>query len=88
MLVGDAWGRPLRNLRVSVTDRCNLRCSYCMPEPEYVWLPNDSTATAKWLLANGYREDVRTERSFVAARSDLPPLTPYLGTSSGCFPGP
>ena len=32
-------GRPLRNLRVSVTDRCNLRCQYCMPEREYVWLP-------------------------------------------------
>jgi cyclic pyranopterin phosphate synthase len=35
----DAHQRPLRNLRLSVTDRCNLRCSYCMPEPEYVWLP-------------------------------------------------
>jgi len=35
----DALRRPLRNLRVSVTDRCNLRCSYCMPEEEYVWLP-------------------------------------------------
>jgi cyclic pyranopterin phosphate synthase len=35
----DALGRPLRSLRISVTDRCNLRCSYCMPEEEYVWLP-------------------------------------------------
>jgi len=35
----DRHGRPLRNLRVSVTDRCNLRCSYCMPERDYVWLP-------------------------------------------------
>ena len=35
----DSLDRPLRNLRLSVTDRCNLRCSYCMPEPEYVWLP-------------------------------------------------
>jgi GTP 3',8-cyclase len=35
----DAHSRPLRNLRLSVTDRCNLRCSYCMPEQEYVWLP-------------------------------------------------
>ncbi|MGO8969226.1 MAG: GTP 3',8-cyclase MoaA [Myxococcaceae bacterium] len=35
----DTFGRPLRNLRLSVTDRCNLRCSYCMPEPDYVWLP-------------------------------------------------
>ena len=37
--VNDLLGRPLRNLRLSVTDRCNLRCSYCMPEAEYVWLP-------------------------------------------------
>jgi cyclic pyranopterin phosphate synthase len=34
----DTLGRPLRNLRVSVTDRCNLRCQYCMPEEEYTWL--------------------------------------------------
>jgi cyclic pyranopterin phosphate synthase len=37
----DQHQRPLRNLRLSVTDRCNLRCSYCMPEPEYVWLPRE-----------------------------------------------
>jgi GTP 3',8-cyclase len=37
----DRLGRPLASLRVSVTDRCNLRCSYCMPEPEYVWLPRE-----------------------------------------------
>src|ERR687892_804674 len=37
----DALHRPLRNLRLSVTDRCNLRCSYCMPEPDYVWLPRE-----------------------------------------------
>jgi cyclic pyranopterin phosphate synthase len=39
MLHFDTLGRPLRNLRISVTDRCNLRCQYCMPEEEYVWLP-------------------------------------------------
>jgi GTP 3',8-cyclase len=37
----DQFQRPLRNLRLSVTDRCNLRCSYCMPEAEYVWLPRE-----------------------------------------------
>jgi GTP 3',8-cyclase len=41
----DAFGRPLRNLRVSVTDRCNLRCQYCMPEEDYVWLPRSSILT-------------------------------------------
>src|ERR1700688_1992530 len=37
----DRLGRPLRSLRVSVTDRCNLRCNYCMPQEEYVWLPRE-----------------------------------------------
>src|SRR5882672_263392 len=41
----DTQGRPLANLRISVTDRCNLRCSYCMPEEEYVWLPREDILT-------------------------------------------
>src|SRR6266849_5933989 len=41
MPVADQLGRPLRSLRISVTDRCNLRCQYCMPEEEYVWLRRD-----------------------------------------------
>jgi cyclic pyranopterin phosphate synthase len=41
MTVADTYGRPLRNLRISVTDRCNLRCAYCMPEEDYVWLPRE-----------------------------------------------
>jgi cyclic pyranopterin phosphate synthase len=39
--VVDTLGRQLRDLRLSVTDRCNLRCNYCMPEDDYVWLPRD-----------------------------------------------
>jgi len=39
--MNDTLGRPLRNLRISVTDRCNLRCEYCMPEDDYVWLPRE-----------------------------------------------
>src|SRR3954447_17294874 len=41
----DQFGRPLRSLRISVTDRCNMRCRYCMPEDEYVWLPRESILT-------------------------------------------
>src|SRR5918995_2103180 len=41
----DRFGRPLRSLRLSVTDRCNLRCQYCMPETDYVWLPRESLLT-------------------------------------------
>ena len=40
-MILDQHQRPLRNLRLSVTDRCNLRCSYCMPEADYVWLPRE-----------------------------------------------
>src|SRR5512145_3515920 len=41
MVIADVHGRPLRNLRLSVTDRCNLRCQYCMPEADYLWLPRE-----------------------------------------------
>ena len=41
----DTFRRPLRSLRVSVTDRCNLRCRYCMPEKDYVWLPRETLLT-------------------------------------------
>src|SRR4051812_19205066 len=41
----DSLDRPLKSLRLSVTDRCNLRCLYCMPEEEYVWLPREELLT-------------------------------------------
>src|SRR5262245_13670332 len=40
-ILTDRLGRPLRNLRLSVTDRCNLRCEYCMPQQDYTWLPRE-----------------------------------------------
>ncbi len=43
--VRDLLGRPLESLRVSVTDRCNLRCLYCMPEEDYTWLPRAELLT-------------------------------------------
>jgi len=43
--VRDTFGRPLGALRLSVTDRCNLRCHYCMPEAEYIWLPRQDLLT-------------------------------------------
>ena len=39
MTLLDARARPLGSLRISVTDRCNLRCRYCMPQESYDWLP-------------------------------------------------
>jgi cyclic pyranopterin phosphate synthase len=45
-LVADTLGRPLHDLRISVTDRCNFRCSYCMPkevfDTRYRFLPHGS----------------------------------------------
>jgi cyclic pyranopterin phosphate synthase len=45
-LLADTLGRPLRDLRISVTDRCNFRCGYCMPKEvfdrEYAFLPQSS----------------------------------------------
>jgi cyclic pyranopterin phosphate synthase len=41
-VIVDRFNRPLRSLRISVTDRCNLRCQYCMPEADYTWLPRES----------------------------------------------
>jgi GTP 3',8-cyclase len=41
----DTLGRELRNLRLSVTDRCNLRCRYCMPLEDYAWLPREELLT-------------------------------------------
>lgn len=43
--IRDLFERPLRSLRVSVTDRCNMRCRYCMPQAEYIWLPRESILT-------------------------------------------
>ena len=37
----DTKERPLASLRLSVTDRCNLRCQYCMPEENYRWLERE-----------------------------------------------
>ena len=37
MILSDLYQRELRDLRISVTDRCNFRCTYCMPFDEYVW---------------------------------------------------
>jgi cyclic pyranopterin phosphate synthase len=50
-MIKDTLDRPLRNLRLSVTDRCNLRCAYCMPEEEYVWLPREDILTFEEMSA-------------------------------------
>lgn len=66
-LLADTLGRPLRDLRISVTDRCNFRCSYCMPkevfDKDYKYLPHASllsfeeiTRLAAQFVAHGVRK--------------------------------
>ncbi len=61
--VTDAFERPLRSLRLSVTDRCNLRCRYCMPEPEYVWLPREDILSFEEMATlTGYFTDLGVDK--------------------------
>ncbi|CAB4533203.1 unannotated protein [freshwater metagenome] len=46
----DTYGRKHRNLRVSLTDRCSLRCTYCMPHDFAAWIPNEDLLTTDELL--------------------------------------
>ena len=61
-LLSDTLGRPLRDLRISVTDRCNFRCSYCMPkevfDKDYPYLPHSALLT--------FEEITRLASHFVA----------------------
>jgi GTP 3',8-cyclase len=60
--VEDLLGRPLHDLRISVTDRCNFRCTYCMPKeifgPDFAFLPRSEVLT--------FEEIERVARAFVA----------------------
>jgi cyclic pyranopterin phosphate synthase len=83
-LITDAFGRPLQNLRISVTDRCNLRCLYCMPEEEYVWLPREDLLTFEEirylvdLFAELGLEKIRLTGGEPLLRKDLPALVRML----------
>ncbi|HSE37424.1 MAG TPA: GTP 3',8-cyclase MoaA [Blastocatellia bacterium] len=44
-MLRDAFNRAIKDLRISVTDRCNFRCTYCMPLEEYVWINRSELLT-------------------------------------------
>lgn len=46
----DQWGRNATDLRISLTDKCNLRCQYCMPAEGLDWLPNNRLLTAEEIV--------------------------------------
>jgi len=85
----DLLGRPLRNLRLSVTDRCNLRCEYCMPEDDYVWLPREdvlhfeeTSALVDVFLSLGV-DKVRLTGGEPLLRRDLPALVGMIAAKPG-----
>jgi GTP 3',8-cyclase len=85
--LSDQFGRPLRSLRVSVTDRCNLRCNYCMPQEEYVWLPRQELLSFEEIsrLVEVFTslgvEDVRLTGGEPLLRRDLPQLVRMLAAN-------
>lgn len=87
-MITDKLARPLGSLRVSVTDRCNMRCRYCMPEQDYVWLPKQSILTFEEIArlvgvftALGV-EKVRLTGGEPLLRHDLPTLTRMLAENT------
>ena len=84
----DIFGRSLRSLRVSVTDRCNLRCHYCMPETDYVWLPRqdilsfEEVSALVDLFADLGVDSVRITGGEPLLRKDLPDLVSLLAAKT------
>ncbi|PYT14811.1 MAG: GTP 3',8-cyclase MoaA [Acidobacteria bacterium] len=88
-LLADRFGRVVRSLRISVTDRCNLRCLYCMPDGEIPWFPKKRILTyeeigrvATILASLGVRE-IRLTGGEPLVRRDLPVLARMLSRIEG-----
>ena len=88
--LADTLGRPLRDLRISVTDRCNFRCNYCMPkevfDKEHAYLPHaallrfeEITRLARVFLAHGVRK-IRLTGGEPLLRKDIEELVAQLAT--------
>lgn len=93
MAITDALARPLRDLRISVTDRCNFRCVYCMPRevfgPGFAFLPRDELLTfeeiarlARIFVSLGVRK-IRLTGGEPLLRRDLPELIAMLAAIPG-----
>jgi cyclic pyranopterin phosphate synthase len=88
MLV-DAYQRPIQDLRISVTDRCNFRCTYCMPLDEYEWIDKkeiltfeEITRLARLFIQLGV-EKVRLTGGEPLVRQDLAVLVQELSALDG-----
>ena len=98
MSLTDTFGRPLRDLRISVTDRCNFRCVYCMPKEvfgrDYEFLGREKLLTfeeieriARVFVAGGV-EKIRITGGEPLVRRDLPVLVDKLAALGRHRPDP
>jgi GTP 3',8-cyclase len=85
----DSWGRQIESVRISVTDKCNFRCTYCMPAEGLQWLPRDEvlsfeeiTRLVRVLAAMGVSE-VRLTGGEPLVRRDVPDLVRMLAGIPG-----
>jgi cyclic pyranopterin phosphate synthase len=85
----DGWGRAIRSVRVSVTDRCNFRCKYCMPAEGLEWLDRDEVLSfeeierlVRILAAMGV-DEVRLTGGEPLVRRGLPDLVRMLAAVPG-----
>jgi cyclic pyranopterin phosphate synthase len=85
----DSWGREIKSLRVSVTDKCNFRCRYCMPAEGLEWLDRqevlsfEEIARLVRVLAGMGVEEVRLTGGEPLVRRDLPVLVEMLAGTPG-----
>ena len=85
----DGWGRHIRSVRISVTDRCGFRCRYCMPAEGLPWLPRAELLTFEEIrrlariLAETGVDEVRVTGGEPLVRRDLPHLVEMLATIPG-----
>jgi cyclic pyranopterin phosphate synthase len=85
----DSWGREIRSVRVSVTDKCNFRCRYCMPAEGLEWLPQSEVLSFEEierlirLLAAMGVDEVRLTGGEPLVRRDLPVLVEKLARIHG-----
>jgi GTP 3',8-cyclase len=85
----DSWGREIRSVRVSVTDKCNFRCRYCMPAEGLEWLPQAEVLSfeelerlVRLLAAMGV-DEVRLTGGEPLVRRELPVLVEKLARIEG-----
>jgi cyclic pyranopterin phosphate synthase len=85
----DSWGREIRSLRISVTDKCNFRCRYCMPAEGLDWLERDELLSFEEIerlvgvLASMGVDEIRLTGGEPLVRRDLPALVGLLARTPG-----